>query len=239
MAKTVLVVDDDPELRQLLHSHLEANDFQVVVAGDGKQMWQQISEAEVDLVVLDLMLPGEDGLSLCRNLRARTALPILMLSARGDEMDRVIGLEMGADDYIAKPFSPRELLARIRSILRRIDELGERRSPAARQLQFGKWMLDLDARYLINPDGVVIAVSGGEFKLLKLFAENPNKVLSRDQLLDAIAGREAGPLDRTVDVMISRLRRRLGDDGREPALIKTLRNEGYLLVTPPTHSVSP
>jgi two-component system OmpR family response regulator len=230
MNKTILVVDDDPELRQLLRDHLGAHGYDVLLAADGKEMWQRLGESRADLVVLDLMLPGDDGLTLCRDLRARTALPVLMLSARGDEMDRVIGLEVGADDYIAKPFSPRELLARIKSILRRVGEIGRKETVPERQLPLGDWLLDLDARYLINPESVVVSVSSGEFKLLKLFAENPNRVLSRDQLLEVLAGREAGPYDRTVDVMVSRLRRRLGDDGREPALIKTVRSEGYLLV---------
>lgn len=230
MNKTVLVVDDDPELRQLLRDHLGTHGYDVLLASDGQEMWRQIEAARVDLVVLDLMLPGDDGLTLCRDLRARTALPILMLSARGDEMDRVIGLEVGADDYIAKPFSPRELLARIKSILRRVGEIGSQGAARESRLPLGKWLLDLDARYLIDPEGVVVSVSSGEFKLLKLFAENPNRVLTRDQLLEELAGREAGPHDRTVDVMVSRLRKRLGDDGREPALIKTVRSEGYLLV---------
>jgi len=231
MSKTILVVDDDPELRQLLRDYLGTHGYNTLLAGDGIEMWRQVAESKVDLIVLDLMLPGDDGLTLCRELRARTSIPILMLSARGDETDRVIGLEVGADDYIAKPFGPRELLARIKSILRRVGEIGNKDASNSRQLPLGSWLLDLDTHYLINPEGVVVSVSSGEFKLLKLFAESPNRVLSRDQLLEVLAGREAGPYDRTVDVMISRLRRRLGDDGREPALIKTIRNEGYLLAT--------
>lgn len=234
MSKTILVVDDDPELRQLLRDHLSGHGYNTLMAGDGIEMWRLLADDKVDLIVLDLMLPGDDGLTLCRELRNRTAIPILMLSARGDETDRVIGLEVGADDYIAKPFGPRELLARIKSILRRVGELGTKRGAQSRQLPLGLWLLDVDTRYLINPDGIVISVSSGEFKLLKLFAESPNRVLSRDQLLEVLAGREAGPYDRTVDVMISRLRRRLGDDGREPALIKTIRNEGYLLASTAT-----
>lgn len=225
MDKTILVVDDDPELRELLQDHLGRNGYRVLVAGDGQEMWQAVDRERVDLVILDLMLPGEDGLSLCRNLRARSSLPILMLSARGDEMDRVIGLEMGADDYIPKPFSPRELLARVRSALRRAGENQQR----GNKLSFAGWTLDLDARYLIDAQGVVVPLSSGEFRLMKAFVENANRVLSRNVLMETLAGRDQGPFDRSVDVMISRLRRRLGDDGREPDLIKTLRNEGYIL----------
>ena len=154
-----------------------------------------------------------------------------MLTARGDEMDRIIGLEMGADDYMPKPFHPRELLARIRSIFRRSEQQNQAQPP--RHLHFNGWTLDLAARHLMSADQVVIPLSTGEFRLLKTLAEHPNTVLSRDQLMDALAGREADPLDRTIDVMMSRLRRRLGDDAREPTLIKTIRNEGYMLLTHP------
>jgi two-component system OmpR family response regulator len=227
MEKTILIVDDDPQLRELLREYFSEREYNVLLADDGARMWQQIEKNAVDLVILDLMLPGEDGLTLCRNLRAHSAIPILMLTARGDEMDRIIGLEMGADDYLHKPFIPRELLARVKNILRRS---GEGNGPAARgrQLHFAGWVLDLDARHLIDSKGVVVPLSSGEFRLLKTLAENPNRVMSRDQLLDVFSGREAGPFDRTIDVMISRLRRRLGGDG-ELTLIKTVRNEGYLL----------
>jgi two-component system OmpR family response regulator len=180
------------------------------------------------MVILDLMLPGEDGLALCRGLRARSAMPILMLTARGEETDRIVGLEMGADDYLPKPFSPRELLARIKSILRRSSE-GSAAVAPAREFRFARWTLDIGAHHLVDADGVVVPLSTGEFRLLKTLVENGNRVMSRDRLMESLAGREAGPFDRTIDVMISRLRRRLGDDAREPALIKTVRNEGYLL----------
>jgi len=176
------------------------------------------------------MLPGEDGLVLCRNIRAHSRLPILMLTARGDDMDRIIGLEMGADDYLPKPFNPRELLARIRSILRRAeDHCGP--SHPAKSLHFSGWTLDLAARNLIDADGIVIALSNGEFKILHVLAETPNCVFSRDQLMDVLSGHDSGPFDRTIDVMISRLRRRLNDDARDPQLIKTVRNEGYILAS--------
>jgi two-component system OmpR family response regulator len=229
MSKHLLVVDDDPGLRELLRGYLTESGYDVALAADGVEMWAQMNAATVDMVILDVMLPGDDGLSLCRDLRARTRIPIIMLTARGDEMDRIIGLEMGADDYLPKPFSPRELLARIKSILRRAQD-GENRSTPVRELYFGNWTLDLGARHLVGTDGVVVPLSTGEFRLIKVLAEHANSVLSRDQLLETLAQREADPLDRTVDVMISRLRRRLGDDAREPELIKTIRNEGYMLV---------
>jgi two-component system OmpR family response regulator len=231
MDKRILIVDDDPELRELLRGYLGGNGFAVEVAADGAAMRQRIAAAAPDLVILDLMLPGEDGLTLCRELRAApatAALPILMLTARGEDTDRIVGLEMGADDYLPKPFNPRELLARIRSILRRAGENAARAQPA-RALAFAGWTLDLGARHLVGADGVVVALSNGEFKLLRAFAENPFRVLSRDQLMDVLAGREAGPFDRSVDVMVHRLRRRLDDDAREPQLIKTVRSEGYML----------
>ncbi|MDT3737563.1 MAG: response regulator [Denitratisoma sp.] len=231
MNKRILVVDDDPELRELLRGYLGGNGFEVDVAADGAAMRSRIAAAAPDLVILDLMLPGEDGLALCRALRAASAtsaLPILMLTARGEDTDRIVGLEMGADDYLPKPFNPRELLARIRSILRRAGENAAREAPA-RALAFAGWTLDLGARHLVGADGVVVPVSNGEFKLLRAFAENPFRVLSRDQLMDVLAGREAGPFDRSVDVMVHRLRRRLDDDAREPQLIKTVRSEGYML----------
>jgi two-component system OmpR family response regulator len=226
--KTLLVVDDDPQLRQLVREYLGEHGYVVLVAADGAGMWAEIGARPVDMVILDLMLPGEDGLSLCRALRARSAMPILMLTARGEETDRIVGLEMGADDYLPKPFSPRELLARIKSILRRTHD-GGGAAVAPREFRFARWTLDIGAHHLVDAEGVVVPLSTGEFRLLKALVENGNRVMSRDQLMESLAGREAGPFDRTIDVMISRLRRRLEDDAREPALIKTVRNEGYLL----------
>ncbi|MDR3410533.1 MAG: response regulator [Formivibrio sp.] len=228
MSKKILVVDDDPELTELLCGYLGNQGFEVATACDGIAMRNQLAEFQPDLLILDLMLPGEDGLTLCRDLRATSRLPILMLTARGDDMDRIIGLEMGADDYLPKPFNPRELLARIKSILRRAED-HESRETVPRSLHFANWTLDLAARNLIGADDVVIALSTGEFRVLHLLAESPNRVFSRDQLMDALAGRDAGPFDRTIDVMISRLRRRLNDDARDPELIKTVRSEGYML----------
>jgi two-component system OmpR family response regulator len=230
MDTTLLVVDDDAELRQLLFEYFGERGYVVLLADGGAQMREQIKNNPVDLVILDLMLPGEDGLTLCRNLRTQSTTPILMLTARGDEMDRIVGLEMGADDYLHKPFIPRELLARVKNILRRAGE-GHGEYGITRALHFGSWVLDIDARHLVDSAGVIVPLPAGEFRILKMLAENPNRVLSRDQLLDVSSGREAGPFDRTIDVMISRLRRRLGDDGGESALIKTIRSEGYLLAS--------
>ncbi len=226
--KRLLVVDDDKALRKLLGDYLGENGYEVVLVGDGEAMKQELARTSFDLIILDLMLPGEDGLTLCRDMRARSSVPILMLTARGDELDRIIGLEMGADDYLAKPFNPRELLARIKNILRRTRE-GEATVAAPRQLVFAGWTLDLSARHLVDADGIVSPLSNGEFKLLHVLAEHARTVLSRDQLMDVLSGREALPYDRTIDVMISRLRRCLRDDARDPLLIKTIRNEGYML----------
>lgn len=230
MNKRILVVDDDPELTELLRNYLGGQGYDVDTAANGHFMRQRLAEHQPDLVILDLMLPGEDGLTLCRNLSANTRIPILMLTAKGDDMDRIIGLEMGADDYLPKPFNPRELLARIKSILRRTQDAATRETPA-KALKFAGWTLDLSARNLVGADGVVVVLSAGEFRLLHLLAETPNTVFSRDQLTDVLAGRDASPLDRTIDVMISRLRRRLNDDARDPQLIRTVRSEGYMLVT--------
>lgn len=223
----ILVVDDDFELRGLLGPYLGEQGFEVVGVEDGRAMHATLGSQRFDLVILDVMLPGEDGLSLCRTLRVRSKIPILMLTARGDELDRIVGLEMGADDYLPKPFHPRELLARVRSILRRVLDRADR--APARTLCFCGRTLNIGLRHLVGADGVAVSLSTGEFRLLHALAENANHVMSRDWLTDVLSGREAGPFDRSVDVMIGRLRRRLGDDGREPRLIKTVRNEGYVL----------
>ncbi len=227
----ILVVDDDSEIRSLLGEYLQKNGYRVTVVADGREMWAALDGgARVDIVVLDLMLPGEDGLTLCRNLRARSALPVIMLTARGEETDRIVGLEMGADDYLAKPFNPRELLARIKSVLRRARSLpGNLQPESARSLRFAGWTLDLAARNLLSPDGVLVALSGTEYKLLRIFLAHPNRVLSRDQLIDLMLSRDASPFDRSIDVQVSRLRHRLGENPKEPVIIKTVRGEGYVL----------
>ncbi len=226
----ILIVDDDAEIRHLLSAYLQKNGLRVTAVGDGKAMERALVAARIDLIVLDLMLPGDDGLTLCRQLRAKSDIPVLMLTARSDETDRVVGLEMGADDYLTKPFSARELLARIKVILRRARSLPSNLQPEdVREARFAGWTLDTMHRHLISPAGVVVALSGAEYRLLRIFLSHPNRVLNRDQLVDLTQGREADPLDRSIDVQVSRLRQRLGDDPRDPVLIKTVRGMGYVL----------
>ena len=227
----VLVVDDDAEIRSLVAEYLTQHGYRVSTARDGAEMRKALETDPPDLVVLDLMLPGEDGLSLCRDLRARSNLPVIMLTARREEIDRIIGIEMGADDYLGKPFNPRELLARIKSILRRSRVLPASRGDAKR-LRFAGWTLDCTARHLINEQDMIVPLSGAQFRLLSAFLDNPNRVLDRDQLLTLTLGREATPFDRSIDVQVSRLRHRLDDDAAEPAIIKTVRGEGYVLAVP-------
>jgi two-component system OmpR family response regulator len=228
----LLVVDDDREIRRLLEEYLAQAGYRVTAVGDGKEMRRALEGNRIDLVVLDLMLPGEDGLTLCRELRGRSNVPVLMLTARGDEIDRIVGLEMGADDYLAKPFSPRELLARIRSILRRAHALPPNLvAEDVTAFRFAGWTLDVASRNATAPDGLVVPLSGAEFRLLRVLLEHPQRVLSRDQLLELANGREAILFDRSIDVLIGRLRKRLRDDGKEPSLIKTVRGEGYVLAT--------
>jgi two-component system OmpR family response regulator len=226
----ILVVDDDPEIRILLKDYLEKNAFRVTAVGDGRGMWKVLEQGRVTLVILDVMLPGEDGLILCRNLRARSEIPVIMLTALGEDTDRIVGLEIGADDYLPKPFNPRELLARIKVILRRATRVvGDGTTDGAKRIRFASWTLDVVARHLIAPDGVVVPLSGGEYRLLRVLLEHPNRVLNRDQILDFSKGEEWEPFDRSIDVQVSRLRRRLRDDGKHPTLIKTVRGEGYIL----------
>ena len=229
-ADHILVVDDDPEIRHLLRQYLEKNGYQVTAVGEGGGMWMALERSRVDLIVLDLMLPGVDGLELCRDLRARSKVPVIMLTARGDEMDRVLGLEMGADDYLAKPFSARELLARIKTVLRRVRDLPvDPLADSPERLAFNGWTLDTRTQHLTSPDGLVVPLSQAEFRLLQTLLIHPNRALTRDQLLDLTQGRDARPFDRSIDVLIGRLRRHLGDDAREPELIKTVRGRGYML----------
>jgi two-component system, OmpR family, response regulator len=227
----ILIVDDDAEIRSLLSQYLLKNGMRVTAVPDGRAMWQALDAGRVDLIVLDLMLSGDDGLTLCRNLRAKSSdIPVIMLTARGEETDRIVGLEMGADDYLAKPFSARELLARIKAILRRARSLPENLRPdGAKRIRFANWVLDTVERQLVSADGVVTPLAGAEYRLLRIFLNHPNRVLNRDQLVDLTQGKEADPLDRSIDVQVSRLRHRLGDDPREPRLIKTVRGEGYVL----------
>lgn len=232
----ILIVDDDPDICALLTQFLTGQGYTVATAGDGAAMRQALVGEVVDLVILDLMLPGEDGLSLCRHLRATTSLPIIMLTAMGSETDRVVGLEMGADDYLAKPFSTRELLARIRAVLRRAGQITQSApgEPALADepgeiLEFSGWHLDVSRRRLTSPDGVLAEITSGEFDLLLAFLHHPHQVLSRDQLLDLARGRVSGPFDRTIDVQVGRLRRKMETDPKTPELFKTVRGGGYVL----------
>jgi two-component system, OmpR family, response regulator len=230
-APRVLVVDDDAGIRELLADYLGRQGMPVATAGDGTTMWQALEAAAADLLVLDLDLPGTDGLALCRQLRERLpSVAVIMLTARADPIDRVVGLELGADDYVPKPFEPRELAARIRTVLRRAGP-GARPAAPVTRLRFSGWTLDLGARQLLAPEGAVVVLTSGEFRLLRALAAHPGQVLSRDQLLNHTQGREAAPFDRSIDLHISRLRAKLRDDARTPALLKTVRNEGYLLAT--------
>ncbi|QJD30905.1 response regulator [Methylococcus geothermalis] len=224
----ILIVDDDRELRQLLTAFLGRHGFRVDAAADGRAMAKLLETGRFDLIVLDLMLPGEDGLALCRRLRATSRLPVIMLTALAEETDRIVGLEMGADDYVVKPFSPRELLARIKAVLRRTGDVSGKPEGEGNTLVFDGWRLDLARRELHSPDGVLMPLTGGEFDLLAAFAQHPQRVLSRDQLLDLTKGRLAGAYDRSIDVQLSRLRRKIEADPNEPALIKTVRGGGYL-----------
>ena len=231
-AQHVLIVDDDREIRELLARFLERNRFRVTAVRDARDARRAWPHAHFHLVVLDLMLPGEGGLDLARWMRSQSDVPIIMLTAMGEETDRIIGLELGADDYLAKPFNPRELLARIRAVLRRSGEPSERREAAGAQaLRFSGWTLEPARRRLVNPEGVEVPLTGGEYDLLLALIERANRVLTRDMLLDLLRGRQAGPFDRAIDVAISRLRRKLDDDGRHAQLIKTVRGGGYVLAT--------
>jgi two-component system OmpR family response regulator len=232
----ILIVDDDREIRELVSNYLKKNGLRVTAAADGRQMRSFLDADTVDLIVLDIMMPGDDGLVLCRELRAgkHKATPVLMLTARNDETDRIVGLEMGADDYLVKPFAARELLARIKAVLRRTRMLPPNLqvTEAGRLLAFGKWQLDTTERHLLDRDGTAVALSGAEYRLLRAFLDHPQRVLNRDQLLNLTQGREAELFDRSIDLLVSRLRQRLDDDAREPAYIKTVRSEGYVFSMP-------
>jgi two-component system OmpR family response regulator len=226
----LLIVDDDREIRELLTRFLERQRFRVTSVRDGRELRRVWPLGHYQLVVLDLMLPGEGGTDLVRWLRSQSEVPIVMLTALGDETDRIVGLELGADDYVPKPFNPRELLARIRAVLRRAGDGGEKRAePAARAYVFGDWTLEPSRRRLLNPEQVEVALTGGEYDLLLALVSRPNRVLTRDMLLDLLRGRQSGPYDRAIDVAVSRLRRKLEDDGRRAQLIKTVRGGGYVL----------
>ncbi|MDP1525869.1 MAG: response regulator [Rhodocyclaceae bacterium] len=226
----ILIVDDDPALRELLISYLVVNGFDVTAVGDGAALRAALDDGMPDAIVLDLMLPGEDGLALTRLLRAQSTVPILMLSACGEEVDRVIGLEVGADDYLAKPFGPRELLARLRALLRRGQPASTAQiaaTPLPPQQQFGPFSLDLASRRLLK-DGLEIRLTSAEFDLLAAFLARPNRVLSRDALVDLLKGFDRAPFDRSIDIRVTRLRRKIETDPAAPVYIRTVRGEGYL-----------
>ncbi|GGC59776.1 response regulator [Chelatococcus reniformis] len=222
----VLVVEDDREIRTLVARYLGDNDYHVTTAPDGKDLDRQMADDAPDLIILDINLPGEDGLGICRSLRSHSDVPIIMLTAKGEDIDRILGLEMGADDYVTKPFNPRELLARIRAVLRR--RLDQPASPDAKVRIFAGWRLDLAARHLTSPEGVRTPVTGAEFDLLQALCEQPGRVLSRERLLEITQGRAIEAYERSIDVLISRLRRKIEVNPRDPDFIKTIRSGGYL-----------
>jgi two-component system, OmpR family, response regulator len=225
----ILVVDDHREIRDLVSRALVREGYRVSTAIDGRTMRKALADSRIDLVLLDLMLPGEDGLSLCRSLRAESNTPVIMLTAKGDEVDRVIGLEMGADDYMAKPFGSRELIARIKAVLRRAGNAtasGSKSSPI--HYRFDNWVLDTGARELLREDGVAIPLSTGEYDLLITLVERPQRVLNREQLLDLARGRGATAFDRSIDTQVSRLRKKLERDPGDPKIIKTVWGGGYM-----------
>ncbi len=236
-APHVLIVDDHREIRDLVSRALTKEGFRVSAAADGRAMRKVLADSRIDLILLDLMLPGEDGLSLCRGLRTQSNIPIIMLTAKGDEVDRVIGLEMGADDYLPKPFGSRELVARIKAVLRRSN--GKATTAGAGQrpkrYHFDRWAFDTGARDLLRDDGVTVPLSTGEYDLLIALVERPQRVLSRDQLLDLARGRSANAIDRSVDTQVSRLRKKLERDPTDPKIIKTVWGGGYMFMPVVSH----
>ena len=227
----ILVVDDDADLRWMVEKYLSKHEFVVTLAEDGEQMREVLERQEFDLAILDINLPGEDGLSLARYLRSNYQIGIIMLSAAAEVFDRIVGLEMGADDYVTKPFEPRELLARVKSVLRRVQGMLEREAEPDSRVKFGEFTLDLEAHQLLNEKDESISLTSMEFDLLKAFAENPNKVLDRDQLLSLSHNRDWDPFDRSIDIRITRLRRKIEVEPSKPQIIKTVRGAGYIFVT--------
>jgi two-component system OmpR family response regulator len=233
----ILIVDDQQEICDVVQEYLTGEGYRVSTAHDGAGMRRVLAQGHIDLVILDLMLPGEDGLTLARSLRSESGIGIIILTGRGETVDRIIGLEMGADDYLPKPFHLRELLARVKAVLRRAhDRTAETPQSGRSRVRFAGWNLDLSSRELLSPGGDEVRLTTGEFDLLSAFVNNANQVLSRDRLLDLARNREAGPFDRTIDVQVGRLRRKLEDDPQNPSLIKTVRGSGYIFT--PTVEVS-
>ncbi len=220
----LLVVDDDPELQELITAYLSKQGYDIVAVGDGRAMDKALAAGGVDLVILDLMLPGEDGLSIAKRLKHTVDIPIIMVSAQGEDVDRIVGLEIGADDYIGKPFNPRELLARVRAVLRRV---GSGSGPALGVVEFGDFRLDLNA-HLLSKDGATVPLTSGEFDLLGILVRHPNRVLDRDRILDLLTGAERSPFDRSIDVRITRLRSKIEPDPAAPVFIRTIWGKGYM-----------
>lgn len=225
----MLVVDDDPELRELTQAYLAQQGYQVATAADGQEMDRVLAQRDIDLVILDLMLPGEDGLSIAKRLKGEMGLPIIMVSAQGEDVDRIVGLEIGADDYIAKPFNPRELLARIRAVLRRVAAASESAGAGetSGSARFGEFELDLNAHRL-SKQGQSVPLTSGEFDLLSILVKHPNRVLDRDRILDLLTGAERSPFDRSIDVRVTRLRSKIEKDPATPIYIKTIWGKGYM-----------
>ena len=228
----ILIVDDHREIRDLVSRALTKEGFRVSAAADGRAMRKVMADGRIDLILLDLMLPGEDGLALCRAVRADSNIPIIMLTAKGEEVDRVIGLEMGADDYLSKPFGSRELIARIKAVLRRSQDTRAKDISEQRRksYHFDRWGLDTGTRALLRDDGVTVPLSTGEYDLLIALVERPQRVLNRDQLLDLARGRSAAGLDRSIDTQVSRLRKKLETDPADPKIIKTVWGGGYMFM---------
>jgi len=225
----ILIVDDHREIRDLVSRILTREGFRVSTAQDGRTMRKVLADARIDLVLLDIMLPGEDGLTLCRSLRAASQIPIIMLTAKGEEVDRIVGLEMGADDYLPKPFGGRELVARIKAVLRRSRIAPEVETKVKPKVyRFDRWALNSQARELVREDGVTVPLSSAEFELLLALVQRPQRVLSRDQLLDLTRGRVAGPFDRSIDTQVSRLRKKIERDPSDPKIVQTVWGGGYI-----------
>jgi two-component system, OmpR family, response regulator len=234
---SVLLVEDDTEIGELIARYLENNGMAVAWIASGEALDKKLAGETFDIIVLDLNLPGEDGLSICRRVSASRDIPIIIVTAKGEDVDRIVGLEMGADDYVVKPFNPRELLARIRAVLRRAEPQARGADDAAKQtFHFLGWRMNLLAREVVSPTGTKVAMTGAEFDLLHAFCENPNRVLTRDQLINMTHGRTAGPFERSIDVLVSRLRQKLEKDPKSPSMIQTVRSEGYLLSAPVTRA---
>lgn len=235
-AQHILIVDDHREIRDLVGRALTREGFRISAAADGKAMRKVLADSRIDLILLDLMLPGESGLTLCRELRAQSNIPIIMVTAKGEEIDKVIGLELGADDYLPKPFGTRELVARINAVLRRtrMDPASAAPQRVAKRYAFDRWVLNAEARELLRDDGVTIALSTGEFDLLLAMVERPQRVLTREMLLDLARGRAATAFDRSIDTQVSRLRKKLETDPAEPKIIQTVWGGGYMFAAPVT-----